>query len=82
MAKDSFNAPYELTKNQLTFCRAAVRAGLEIDFHYSGRGMDGKECPAIRVDRAYGVRPNEKLKTKATFSQDSMGLGVVLYARG
>lgn len=68
------NAPYELTVNQMTFVKDAVTQGVEVDFSYSGRGMYGKVCPAVRLDEF------EAFGTKVEYSEDSMGKGRVLYA--
>jgi len=66
---------YKLSKNQKIFVRDAQECGLEVDYDYSGRAMNGRDCPAVRVDS-----PNE-LTTRANYSIDSMGVGLVLYAR-
>ena len=67
--------PYDLTRNQEQFCLDAEKEGFEIDFTYSGRGMYGKACPAVRLEST------ETFSTSANYTQDSMGLGTVLYAR-
>ncbi len=65
----------ELSKNQQKFIRSAKRAGIEVDMTYSGRAMFGRTCPAVRVDR-----PSD-IPTRAHVAIDSMGKGVVVYAR-
>lgn len=64
-----------LTENQIQFCRDALRAGLEVDYSYSGRGMEGKTCPAVRLDDI------ADFKTTAGYNTDQMGKGFVVYAR-
>lgn len=73
---DDLKAPYDLTPNQKMFCRDAEDQGLYVDFEYSGRGMYGKKCPCVRVNTLDG----EDFNTQAKTSQDSMGLGIVVYA--
>lgn len=65
---------YELSKNQIQFCRDAEDQDLDIDCSYSGRGMYGRKCPAVRIDHA------GQFGTRADVSTDSMGLGIVVYA--
>ena len=64
-------APYELSDKQKRFVNKAKREGFEVYYTYSGRGMFGKQCPAVNHD------PGEFGFKGA--SQDSMGLGVVTY---
>jgi hypothetical protein len=64
-----------LSENQRQFVREAQAQGIEVDYDYSGRGMFGKTCPAVRVDRI------TDLATKAEVCCDSMGMGYVIYAR-
>ena len=73
---DPPDAPYKLTDNQRKFVADATEQDLEIDYDYSGRGMYGKTCPAVRLD---GMGD---FATKAETSWDNMGLGYVVYARG
>lgn len=61
--------------NQLQFIEDAENCGLDVDYGYSGRGMYGNTCPAVRLDH-----PNE-ITTTAKWQMDSMGLGVVVYAQ-
>jgi hypothetical protein len=63
-----------LSENQKKFVRAAKRAGLEV-FQYSGRGMFGRKCPAVSLDRG------ERFATRATTRTDSLGMGTVVYAQ-
>ena len=63
------------SNNQLQFIDDAENCGLDIDYGYSGRGMFGDTCPAVRIDH-----PSE-ITTKAKWVMDSMGLGVVVYAQ-
>ncbi len=63
--------PYELTDRQRAFVKKAEAEGFEVDYTYSGRGMYGRRCPAVRCDAGeFGFRGA---------SQDQMGLGVVVY---
>jgi hypothetical protein len=66
---------YELSENQQLFVEDAEAQGHEVDYAYSGRGMYGRCCPAVTVDRA------GTFGTKAETLSDSMGLGFVVYAR-
>ncbi len=63
----------KLSANQKKFVRQAENAGLEVDFGYSGRGMYGETCPAVRVDYS------DDFKTTANTCSDSMGRGIVIY---
>lgn len=65
----------KLSANQKLFVKDAERAGLEVDYSYSGRGMYGKTCPSVNVDRL------GEFGTRAKTQSDSMGLGYVIYAR-
>lgn len=66
--------PYYLRPNQLEFVRKAEQEGFKVDYTYSGRGMFGRLCPAVRLSRedrgAFGFRGA---------SRDSLGLGEVIY---
>jgi hypothetical protein len=73
---DELEEDYPLSENQLQFCRDAQSQGLSINCRYSGRGMYGKRCPSVVIDHA------GEFGTKANVSTDSMGLGIVVYARG
>jgi hypothetical protein len=64
----------KLSENQKLFVKDAERQGFEVDFEYSGRGMYGMECPAVRCNA-----PGE-FGTKAGISSDAMGKGIVIYA--
>lgn len=66
---------YELSSNQAVFCNDAEKCGLDIDFAYSGRGMYGKCCPAVRCDEHNDIATHAKVRV------DGMGRGVVIYAR-
>lgn len=66
---------YKLSENQKLFVADAEAAGLGVDYDYSSRGMEGKYCPAVRVDRG------ADFKTDADYFVESTGLGVVVYAR-
>jgi hypothetical protein len=66
---------YKLSKNQAQFCNDAEESGLDIVWGYSGRGMYGKLCPAVYIDRANDIA------THARVREDSLGLGVVIYAQ-
>jgi hypothetical protein len=66
--------PYELSENQHQFLADAANCYADVDFGYSGRGMYGRLCPAVTVyDRTFS--------TSANVCEDSMGLGVVIYAK-
>lgn len=75
--KEAFEeeAEYDLSDNQVQFCKDAEDMGLDIDYRYSGRGMFGNQCPSVRVDEI------DELTTTAKYNQDGMGLGYVLYAK-
>ena len=62
------------SKKQLKFIQDAEDEGLEVDYTYSGRGMYGDYCPAVRCDS------HNDLTTKAKTRIDSMGRGIVIYA--
>ena len=64
-----------MTKNQKQFISDAESQDIEVDMDYSGRGMYGKTCPAVYV-ASEGV-----FDTTAKYFVDSMGKGVILYAR-
>lgn len=64
-----------LSDNQIQFCRDALAQGLDIDYEYSGRGMEGKTCPAVSLDA------EQQLTTTADVYHDTMGRGHVVYAR-
>ena len=68
--------PYQLSENQKAFVRDARAAGHQVYFSYSGRGMYGRSCPAVDVDRGEYLN----MATKAKYTHDSMGLGTVYYA--
>lgn len=63
-----------LSENQKAFVRAAERAGYDVDYTYSGRGMFGDTCPSIVVPRG------RTFSTRARVEQDSLGLDTVVYA--
>lgn len=63
------------TANQLQFARDAEICGHEIDWGYSGRGMYGEICPAVRCDS------ENEINTGAEYKVDSMGLSIVVYAQ-
>lgn len=49
---------------------------------YSGRGMFGAECPAVTCGRNTDHSEHDVYRaTEVGLLKDSMGLGVVLYAR-
>lgn len=66
--------PYYLKPRQIEFVKAAEAQGFEVDYTYSGRGMYGRRCPAVRLGRdeqgAFGFRGA---------SLDGLGLGSVIY---
>lgn len=61
--------------NQLQFIADAKACGLEVDHSYSGRGMYGDCCPAVRVEYM------SELTTTANWTHDNMGRGWVMYAQ-
>lgn len=65
---------YKLTDNQREFAIAALDAGLEINFDYSGRNMYGRECPSVVVPNLKAFHPSAEHKT------DNMGYDYVIYA--
>lgn len=68
-------APYQLSDNQKRFVKDAEKEGKEVDFTYSGRFMYGEQCPSVRLDRG------ERFNTRAKVTEDSLGLGTVVYAK-
>lgn len=66
-----------LSDNQKRFVNSARRAGHTVDYGYSGRGMYGRTCPAVRLRRGDEWRPGRGVQ----FQTDGMGLGTVVYAR-
>lgn len=69
-------AGYTLSDNQIQFCQEAEDEGQEIDYTYSGRGMYGSKCPAVRIGR-----DDDEFKSTARTQTDGMGMGVVIYAQ-
>lgn len=69
-------AEIKLSANQKKFVKSAEKAGLDVDYSYSGRFMYGKTCPAVRVSylEQWPGNPNK-------YSIDNMGKGYVIYAR-
>lgn len=63
-----------LNPRQKAFVKKCEKEGLEIDMSYSGRGMFGRRCPAVRLDSLAEFPGNPH-----TYSTDQMGLGVVVY---
>lgn len=62
---------YSLSDAQKKFIRKAKREGFEVDFTYSGRGMFGKQCPAVICNAGeFGFKGA---------AHDQMGKGVVIY---
>lgn len=73
MTDEDDNKPdYKLTDRQKRFVRKAEREGHEVDYGYSGRGMYGRSCPAVRISY------QTEFEYKGA-SWDSMGLGYVIY---
>ena len=65
----------KLSENQQQFVKDVIESGNEV-VSYSGRGMFGRECPAVHissVEAAIGL-------TKASIATDSLGMGIVVYA--
>lgn len=65
----------KLSNNQQKFLEDAIAQDKDIDFEYSGRGMFGDRCPAVRLEQF------ESFHTDAEAYSDSLGLGSVVYAR-
>ena len=65
-------------KKHVQFARAMKRAGREV-ISYSGRGMYGAICPAVVVDAC--EETTIRRATRVDLAIDSMGRGIVLYAR-
>lgn len=63
------------SENQLKFIDEMLSEWRDIDYLYSGRGMYGDVCPAVRIND--GSEP----EIEADVCRDSMGMGYVLYAR-
>jgi hypothetical protein len=65
---------YELTDSQKRFVKKCERADLKVYYSYSGRGMYGRQCPAVNLDHLskFPSNPNK-------YSVDQMGLGWVVY---
>lgn len=74
MAKISKQELELLSSNQRLFVEDMEREGFEIDYCYSGRGMFGENCPAVKTDKV-------NLPTKANLFSDSLGHRTVFYAR-
>lgn len=66
---------YTLSANQRKFVKDALNQGKKVEYDYSGRGMYGARCPAVRVDSIHS------LNTDANVQTDNMGLGYVIYAQ-
>jgi len=64
----------ELSDNQRQFVEDAMAQGIEIRYDYSGRGMNGRCCPAVSVGQY------ESFDSDTDHSKDSMGMGTVYYA--
>jgi hypothetical protein len=67
---------YDLTSKQKAFVAHAEREGYDIDYYYSGRGMFGQHCPAVRLKRDQVGEFGHK-----GASRDSLGMGEVIYCR-
>ena len=66
----------ELSKNQQQFVKKAESLGYNVDYSYSGRGMYGKTCPAVRVEYKSDFPGAER-----KYQVDQMGKGYVFYAQ-
>lgn len=64
----------KLTARQRKFVKLCAEDDLGVYYTYSGRGMFGRTCPAINVDKlsAVSFNPNH-------YAVDNMGLGYVIY---
>lgn len=65
-----------LSDNQEQFVEDALAQGLEVNYDYSGRGMEGRTCPAVSVGQY------ESFDSDTNHSKDAMGMGTVYYAGG
>lgn len=74
--EDKDGNPVEMSANQKQFVRDAEKKGYEVEYDYSGRGMCGRTCPAVDLDRG-----DRRFSTKANVREDSMGMGSVVYAQ-
>jgi hypothetical protein len=63
----------QLSGSQATFVDLALQLGLDVDYDYSGRGMYGATCPAVRVEYLHEFPMHTEYHT------DGMGLGHVVY---
>ena len=73
--KEANGTDYKLSDNQQQFVQDALDQGLEVDYGYSGRGMYGATCPAVRVKNIFSFN------TSAGAKSDQMGKGYVIYAQ-
>ncbi len=75
--KDILNIEKHIySKNQLKFIKDCEDNGNgKLHYDYSGRGMFGDVCPAFYCD------DHNDLQTKAKTVIDSMGMGIVIYAK-
>ena len=64
-----------LTDKQKSFVKKCKKAGLEVDYTYSGRGMFGATCPSV-VCKLEEFPGNPHI-----YSVDNMGLDYVVYCR-
>lgn len=66
--------PYELSESQVQFVEKAKAEGFRIRFDYSGRGMFGRQCPAVYLDQdeigSFGCKGAKR---------DDLGKGEVIY---
>lgn len=71
MTKYDQEAGYVLSESQKRFARKAKKEGFPVDYNYSGRGMFGRRCPAVRCNAGeFGYKGA---------AQDQMRKGVVIY---
>jgi len=63
-----------LSDNQEQFVQDALAQGLEVNYDYSGRGMYGRTCPSVKLDRY------DHFDSDTSYSKDSLGMGIVYYA--
>jgi hypothetical protein len=69
-------AGYKLSDNQVKFCQEAEDDVQDIDYTYSGRGMYGNKCPAVRIGR-----DDDDFKSTAKTQTDGMGTEHIIYAQ-
>jgi len=62
----------KLSRSQKNFVRRAEQQGFEVE-QYSGRGMYGEHCPAIKVDNL------DDFDKHSSYYWDNLGMGYIIY---